>query len=88
MDNKINWIKDWVEELEKRGKISFSFEDVLEAFPNHNGQVLKNSLTRLTRKGKILSVWKGFLYYHSSTVLFNGYITCKYVYRPIDEASQ
>jgi len=74
MDNKINWIKDWVEELEKRGKISFSFEDVLEAFPNHNGQVLKNSLTRLTRKGKILSVWKGFyiiipLQYYSMGIL-------------------
>lgn len=74
MDNKGNWIKEWVEDQEKHGKISFSYEGVLEAFPNHDDQVVRNALTRLTKRGKIISVWKGFyliipLQYYSMGIL-------------------
>ncbi|MDR1898254.1 MAG: type IV toxin-antitoxin system AbiEi family antitoxin [Prevotellaceae bacterium] len=53
-------VKDWVEELQKEGKISFSLTEAAEHFPMQSREVLKNSLTRLAGKGKICSVWKGF----------------------------
>ena len=53
-------VTNWIEELQKDGRVCFSLAEVMEQFPSHNGIVLKNALTRLTRKQKICSVWKGF----------------------------
>jgi len=50
----------WIEELQRRGRITFSLREVFEQFPSHNSLALRNSLTRLAAKGKIVSVWKGF----------------------------
>ncbi|KAA6331824.1 hypothetical protein EZS27_019603 [termite gut metagenome] len=53
-------VKDWVESLQKEGKISFSLTEAAERFPLQSRVVLKNSLTRLASKGKVYSVWQGF----------------------------
>jgi predicted transcriptional regulator of viral defense system len=53
-------VKNWVEDLQKEGKISFSLAEVIEQFPLQSQALLKKSLTRLANKGKICSVWKGF----------------------------
>jgi predicted transcriptional regulator of viral defense system len=53
-------VKEWIGELQRKGQITFSLKDAKENFPLHNIAVLKNALTRLTTKGKIASVWKGF----------------------------
>jgi len=53
-------ITNWVEDLQKDGRVCFSLADVEEKFPLHNRIVLKNALTRLVSKKKICSVWKGF----------------------------
>lgn len=53
-------VNNWIEDLQKDGRICFSFVEVIEKFPSHSRIVLKNSLTRLTNKKKISSVWKGF----------------------------
>lgn len=50
----------WVEELQRRGRITFSLKEVYDQFPTHNISALRNTLTRLVAKGKIVSVWKGF----------------------------
>ena len=53
-------IKDWVEDLPKRGKIAFSKEDVALQFPNLTDNNIQISLYRLVLKNKICSVWQGF----------------------------
>ena len=55
--NKVSY---WVEELQRRGRITFSLEEVYGQFTTHNISALRNTLTRLSAKGKIVSVWKGF----------------------------
>ncbi len=49
----------WVEELQRRGRITFSFKELHNQFPFHNISALRIALTRLAAKGKILSVWQG-----------------------------
>jgi predicted transcriptional regulator of viral defense system len=53
-------VTNWIEDLQKDGRICFSLAETMEKFPSHNGIVLKNALTRLVGKKKICSVWKGF----------------------------
>lgn len=53
-------IKNWVEDLPKRGTITFSIEEVYKLFPSISKRGIASALLRLVTKGKILSVWKGF----------------------------
>lgn len=53
-------IRDWVEDLPKKGLITFSIEEVYTLFPSISKRGIANALLRLVTKGKILSVWKGF----------------------------
>ena len=53
-------VTNWIEDLQKDGRICFSLAETIEKFPLHNKIVLKNALTRLVGKKKICSVWKGF----------------------------
>lgn len=53
-------VTNWIEDLQKEGRICFSLTDTEEKFPFYKRIVLKNALTRLVSKGKICSVWRGF----------------------------
>ncbi len=53
-------ISDWVESLASKGKNSFSLDDVRTAFIDDKEVTLKSKLSRLTKKGKITSVHKGY----------------------------
>ena len=53
-------VKDWVEDLQKKGGITFTLTAAIEAFPMLKPDTVKRSLTRLTSKRKISSVWNGF----------------------------
>ena len=53
-------VTNWIEDLQKDGRVCFSLVETMEKFPLHNILVLKNALTRLVVKKKIYSVWKGF----------------------------
>lgn len=53
-------IRDWVEDLPKKGIITFSTEEVYQLFPSIRKRGIASALLRLVTKGKILSVWKGF----------------------------
>jgi len=57
--NGKNKVSYWVEELQRRGRITFSLEEVYGQFTTHNISALRNALTRLAAKGKIVSVWQG-----------------------------
>ena len=53
-------VKNWIEELQKDGRVCFSLAEAEKKFPCYSRIVLKNALTRLVGKKKICSVWKGF----------------------------
>jgi predicted transcriptional regulator of viral defense system len=50
----------WIDNHLSRGKNSFSLNEVRKAFPNDSEAALKLKLTRLSKKGKIISIHKGF----------------------------
>ncbi len=53
-------VSQWIENLEKRGRISFSLSQLEEELPNNSGAAIKSALKRLSKKGKIVSFHKGF----------------------------
>jgi len=55
-----NNIRDWIEDLPKRGKITFSKAEVELQFPHLTNRNIQNTLNRLVGKKKIQSVWRGF----------------------------
>ena len=59
MDRYSN-IRDWIDDLPKRGKITFSKEEIEREFPNLRRNNIQLTLFRLARKKKIQSVWRGF----------------------------
>lgn len=50
----------WVEQLQIEGKITFSLDDVIRAFPSKKKSSITRSLTGLVAKRLIASVWNGF----------------------------
>jgi predicted transcriptional regulator of viral defense system len=55
-----NKVKDWVDDLPKRGKVTFSQEEVINQFPQLSLTAIRSSLYRCIEKNKIQSVWHGF----------------------------
>ncbi len=53
-------VSRWIENLEKRGRISFSLNQLEAELPNYSGGAIKSALKRLSKKGKIVSFHKGF----------------------------
>jgi predicted transcriptional regulator of viral defense system len=53
-------IPEWVENLLQRGRIAFSIEMLREAYPHYSDSALKLILNRLFKKGKAISIHKGF----------------------------
>lgn len=55
-----NYLLSWVEKQQSWGKYVFSLEQVKSDFPDISEQALILALTRLSTKGRVLSVYKGF----------------------------
>ena len=53
-------VREWVKDGELRGRITFSFNALLQAFPQASQQVILNDLQRLKRQGIIYSPYKSF----------------------------
>jgi predicted transcriptional regulator of viral defense system len=53
-------IKDCISELQKRGLITFSLQEMSEKFSFCSETGIKSALRRLSDKKNIMSVWKGF----------------------------
>lgn len=53
-------LKDWTEELQSKGKLAFSLRQAHEAFPESSEDAIKLALNRLSRKDKIVSIYKGY----------------------------
>jgi predicted transcriptional regulator of viral defense system len=54
-----NYITDYIDNLQQRGKYTFSLDDTRGKF-NVSDEAIKKSLGRLSKRGKIVSVRKGF----------------------------
>jgi predicted transcriptional regulator of viral defense system len=57
---KPNKIRDWILDLPKRGKFTFSTDDIYRQYPFLNKRTVVSALRRLVQNGKIQSVWHGF----------------------------
>ena len=53
-------IKDWIDDQQKRGRITFPYQEVVGQFPAITEQGVKNALNRLVKKTEIVPVLKGF----------------------------
>ncbi len=53
-------VSRWIENLEKKGRISFSLNQFEQELPNYSEVAIKSALRRLSKKGKIVSFHKGF----------------------------
>ena len=67
-------IKDWVENLENRGRISFSLNKLQDENPEISETAIRSALNRLSKKGKLVPIHKGFYLIISSEYALRGII--------------
>lgn len=61
MNDQLNKnVSSWVEDLEKKGRNSFSLLQLEKELPGSSGTAIRSALKRLSKKGKIVSIHKGF----------------------------
>ena len=51
-------VRGWIEDLPKRGRIIFCFDDLKSQFPNLTNEAIRLSVHRLKSKGRVCSVWR------------------------------
>ena len=54
-------VREWVKEGQLRGRITFSFGDLLQSFTDVSHQVILNDLLRLKKQGVIYSPYKSLV---------------------------
>jgi predicted transcriptional regulator of viral defense system len=55
-----NYLLTWIELMQSRGIISFSHHDLITRFPEKSEHALNQSLSRLSQRGRIVPLYKGF----------------------------
>jgi predicted transcriptional regulator of viral defense system len=55
-----NYLEDYISEIQSGGKLYFSLDDIRKKFTTNYETAIKFSLNKLFKKGKIVSVSKGF----------------------------
>jgi predicted transcriptional regulator of viral defense system len=58
--NNYNRLVYWIEEQQSKGKLAFSITELKKAVPNNSEVALKRAMDRLSEKGKIVSIFKGY----------------------------
>ena len=58
--NIIQSMAKWIDHLLSKGRNSFSLNDAEKAFPDDSKSALKLKLTRLSKRSKIISIYKGY----------------------------
>jgi len=51
-------VRGWIEDLPKRGRIVFCFDDLKKQFPIISNEAIRLSVHRLKKKGRVCSVWR------------------------------
>ena len=62
MDQSLNknYLLSWIEKQQSHGKYVFSLEQVKKEFPGQSEEAITFAVFRLTRKNRIVSIYKGF----------------------------
>ena len=61
MDNPLGLsISDWIENLQSKGRFAFSLSFLQEELPGYSDNAVKSALRRLSLKGQIVSIHKGY----------------------------
>lgn len=55
-----NYLLNWIEKQQSLGKYTFSLEQLKQDFPNTSDKAINLALSRLSNKGRIISIYKGF----------------------------
>ena len=55
-----SYILTWIEQLQSKGKIAFSYDEVIADFPEKSENAIIQSLSRLSQRGRVVPVYKGF----------------------------
>lgn len=53
-------VRNWIENLQTQGKNAFSLTDMQEQLPHFSSIAIRNALYRLTKKGDLISIHKGY----------------------------
>lgn len=59
-EDKYNYLLHYIEDLQSKGRYTFSLDQVREKFKDMNSEAIRSGLYRLSRKNKIASIHKGF----------------------------
>ena len=59
-DSNYKRLEYWVEECQSKGKLAFSLAELKKSFENDSETALKRVLDRLSKKEKVVSVFKGY----------------------------
>ena len=60
MSEKVLSVRNWIENLPKRGRITFSMTEAESKFSNMTKKAVRSSIYRLIEKGRVYSAWRGF----------------------------
>jgi len=55
-----NYLLNWIENLQAHGKLTFTYEQACNQFKGISNTAIGLSLNRLSGKGKVVSIFKGF----------------------------
>ena len=55
-----NYLLAWIEQMQSRGIISFSHDDLITNFPERSEHAIIQSLSRLSQRGRVVPIYKGF----------------------------
>ena len=60
-NNKIyNYLERYISEVQTNGRLSFALSEVMKRHPQQSEYAIKLALNRLSKKKKVVSVYKGF----------------------------
>ena len=58
--NNKNYLLSWIEKQQSWGKYTFSFNQIKQEFPEISETAILLALSRLSKKNRIVSIYKGF----------------------------
>jgi predicted transcriptional regulator of viral defense system len=53
-------VREWINALPKRGRFSFSHQELVASFPDKSPTAIKGTLARMSASNDIQSVWRGY----------------------------
>jgi predicted transcriptional regulator of viral defense system len=60
MSDKVTSVRAWIDDLPKRGRITFSMAEAEILFSSLSKKAIRSSIYRLINSGRLYSAWRGF----------------------------